>query len=403
MNTHLDRKVLYDKFFEGALCLIPIVSVLVPRALVFIPLLIAVLGIFSFRYIHGHWPAFSRLAFAWMGALCVLMVIWSIWSIDPDESMDRTIKTIPVLFGGPLLLGLCQQQQGAYFKRWFPYAVLIAGAICLVDLYADAPIYDFLRRGSDIERVNMSGLNRNVAAFFYFTLVALFILRASENKSRYALGFLITAAMIAALLATDSQSVQLAVLVAAVFYFIFPVNFKAAWVALGSALTALIFTAPWVAQKLFHTLALTADSNSWMSQGYAASRMEIWDFVSRRALQHPWIGHGVEATDVIKDFDTQMLYHKARHVLHPHNFMLQLWIEFGVIGPLFAAAFLLFILYRIHKLPPVSARACLAMLFAIMSVASTGYGLWQGMWLGAYGVLFAYIVLIFNQDIKKAP
>jgi O-antigen ligase len=124
-----------------------------------------------------------------------------------------------------------------------------------------------------------------------------------------------------------------------------------------------------------------------------APRLEIWDFISRRALQSPFIGHGTEATKSIT-FDTAQLYQPGKTILHPHNFALQLWIEFGAFGAALGAAFLGDILSRIYKFDLPLRRFSLALLMASLSVASTGYGLWQGWWLGVFCLLIAFIPLL---------
>ena len=58
--------------------------------------------------------------------------------------------------------------------------------------------------------------------------------------------------------------------------------------------------------------------------GYAGARMEIWDYVSRYALQNPLYGFGVEATRQVPSFGSTESYQEGQTILHPHNFVLQL-------------------------------------------------------------------------------
>ncbi|MEZ5918889.1 MAG: O-antigen ligase family protein [Alphaproteobacteria bacterium] len=112
-----------------------------------------------------------------------------------------------------------------------------------------------------------------------------------------------------------------------------------------------------------------------------------------RALEQPLHGFGIEATRALTDFDTRQLYSPTKGVLHPHNFTLQLWIEFGLPGVLLAGAFIGFILRKIGTLPGHAARVALATFIATLCVASTGYGLWQGWWLGSFAALAAFTVI----------
>lgn len=81
---------------------------------------------------------------------------------------------------------------------------------------------------------------------------------------------------------------------------------------------------------------------------------------------------------------------------------MQLWIEFGLIGAIAGSVFLKGLLYEIHKLEPLLARICLAGLMATLAVASTGYGLWQGWWLGAFVMMPAYSVIFMKIILLEA-
>src|SRR5436190_23671517 len=91
---------------------------------------------------------------------------------------------------------------------------------------------------------------------------------------------------------------------------------------------------------MFRILPPWIDHVPWLGYGqaFANNRLEIWDFVSRYALRHPLHGFGIEATRAVEAFDSQQIYQKKATILHPHNFAIQMWIEFGLIGGLLAAA-----------------------------------------------------------------
>ncbi len=129
--------------------------------------------------------------------------------------------------------------------------------------------------------------------------------------------------------------------------------------------------------------------------------MEIWDFVARRALENPLYGFGVEATKAMKDFDTARIYHPTTQILHPHNFALQIWIEFGVIGALLASGFFTWLCVSISKLNIAEARQCLPALMACITLAAVTYGLWQGWWLGSFILLAVFCVLSLDKKQAK--
>ena len=132
----------------------------------------------------------------------------------------------------------------------------------------------------------------------------------------------------------------------------------------------------------------------WFQNSYSANRLEIWDFVARYALENPLYGFGIEATKAVEDFDTRMLYHEDTTVLHPHNFALQFWIEFGVIGALFISAVIYYLFQIASYLKAPAGKLALASILAYMSVAATGYGFWQGWYMGLMIVMAAYCVIL---------
>lgn len=397
-DTPAENQSTYEKFFSGALCVLPVVAIIMPRALNVLPVLVALIALVLYRVYKGRWPEFHLASFLWMAALVALMALTTLWSVDPAGSLDRTLKTAPVLFGGALLFSLARNEKGEFFNAWFPFAFLTAGAVLLIELYAGAPFYHLAHERIPGD-VNLFYLNRGASLLMILAPLAVTCTLAATWKKqvKYGLYILYLALIVAVLYRTDSQSAQLAVIVGLAIYFFFPVKTRSAWIAAAVCLGLGILAAPWMAQYMFQVVPAYAENSSLAERGSGLQRLEVWDFIARRALERPLYGHGVEATRAITDFDSAMLYHHTREAMHPHNFVLQLWIEFGIWGPLFATVFFASVLRGAQKLEPVYARAAYAVFFTAISVAATGYGLWQGMWIGAFGMMFAFCAVAANK------
>ena len=390
---------IYNRIFMAALCFLPILGVAAPRALSFFPALIAVTGYVSYRLMAGRWPEVKTPLWLWLAGIIALMGLGYFWALDPEAVISRTLKTAPILLGGVLLVGFARAQDEVFkagFRRYFPWAVLIAGALCLIELYTAAPLYQAMRGTFDQGLDNLSGLNRGVVFLSLCGVTGLSLLQKNNP-----LTYVLIAVFTAIFYKTESQSAQLSFLVGLSFYFLFPLHKKFAWTGLAALLSATILSAPWLAQFLFGKLAGSAENIGWLQRSYAAQRLEIWDFISRRALERPWLGHGVEATRTITDFDTARIYYPMSEVLHPHNFALQVWIESGLLGAVFLCAFLLYLLRVYYQSGPSVARVSLPVLMACLSAAATGYGLWQGWWLGCFTALTALGILIGDQQSHR--
>lgn len=393
------------------LALLPLIGALVPRFLGFAPGILALGGIILYRIAYGRLPAFGGRIFGLLLAVCGLCLASAYWSFDAGKTIERTAKLSAVLFSGGALCVLIAALPADHLRgvaartaKLFTLSAILSLGVLVIDFYAGGLIYAVLRDMGDAE-INYSHMNRNVVAITFFLPFSLWFLRKVyvPNLLMRLILLCITAILvIAVFLATNSQSVQLAAAIMLILYVAFPYRQHYAWLALALIVIAALSLAPWIAQWMFNELAAHAGDNMWLWHGYAQDRMEIWDFVARKALEQPFSGFGLEATRDIAKFDTQMLYAKVDHVLHPHNFVIQLWVEFGVWGAALASAAFAVMLSAIYECPRSLQRFFLPLSMALLVVAAISYGLWQAWWLGLFMALLALSVLIARASHQSA-
>ena len=389
------------------LCILPLVGVLAPRLLGFLPAAMGLLSLPVFRIITGHWPALSKFYLITAIATVSLAALSSLWAFDSAFALERSGKIALVLFGGAALFTLMHTSEICW-PRWlgwvFPLCFLGSALLALSELITHGLIH-YSWRSSDVPLMstNVSITNRAVVLLCLLCPPTLMLLSRAGLlvRTKNMLFTLIVIAMIGILALTDSQSAHLAVLTTAFFWFGFPLARPKVWIVLGALIITGILSSPWLAQILYNTLASHMKGISWFAQAYAADRLEIWDFVARKALESPFYGFGIEATRHVEHFDTPMLYTPLDHVLHPHNAVLQIWIEFGALGALglsiFVAA-MMQILYQATQLcaDKTAARLPLSIFMAALVVSCTAYGFWQGWWLGLLTLLSALCVHIIK-------
>lgn len=335
-------------------------------------------------------------------ALCALMAASWLWALFPAITLAYILKTVPLILCCGLVLVIARNAppaQAALFNRFWPAAVIASGVVCFADIYGQGAVYKMLHSQSS-EAYRPSVSNRGTLVFMLSSLtlwpVLLQPLALSRRTNRFIIAALL-ALTLSVFMGTDSQSVQMALFAAAIFYVFFPCRSAWAWHGLIAGIVAGILSAPWLAQMMFHVLAAKAENMPWISQAYVANRMEIWDFISQKILERPLTGFGVEATRAIRDFHTAQIFQKSDTILHPHNFVLQIWIELGLPGALLLSWFIAKTLLAVKNLGPVRSRLCLPALMAVLLVACTSYGLWQGWWVALLGLLPAYAILLQNQ------
>lgn len=386
-------KFQYPLFIICALSILPTLAVFAPRALSFVPAALGLLSFGLYRVSYAKWPELNKKAVFILSAILALAAVSSLWAIDKTFALERAGKLCAVFLGGGLLISVASSLELSNVKKiskYLPIAVLFGMVLCGVEIYSRGELYMLLH--PDIESFNPAFLNRATVFCVLCFWPAIYIARTFAGNLKY-VQYALWIAIAAILIKADSQSSQLAFILGAAFYFLFPAGRKWAWWGFAIALIAGMIAAPWIASALFEQAAPHAQDWSWLRRSFAANRMEIWDFIARRALEKPLMGHGIEATRLIENFDTQMLYHPESTILHPHNFALQIWIEFGAMGIATFAAISIFILNAVSKLQTSAARLSMAVFISVLSVSATGYGIWQGWWVGATIAISAIAII----------
>jgi O-antigen ligase len=199
------------------------------------------------------------------------------------------------------------------------------------------------------------------------------------------------------MLTTDSQSAHLIIGLCAIFWMGFPVSNTKIWYGFWALLTGLLFAAPWFAQYMFNVLPPMIEGVEWFKQSYALNRLEIWDYIGRYIETNPIYGFGIEATRSIEDFDSAYLYDDKATVLHPHNFALQLWIEFGVMGAALGALAIGYVLKAMSQLDAARARLGVTVFIGLLCPAATAYGMWQGWFIGLFFMMAGYCLIAMQR------
>ena len=132
-------------------------------------------------------------------------------------------------------------------------------------------------------------------------------------------------------------------------------------------------------------------------------RRVIWSFSKEKILEKPLFGHGIFSSKVIGN-QYKVINHKNKMLpaipLHPHNSVLQLWLELGVIGIMLFYIFLYKIINNIYKIKKINrqfAAFSLVSLFQIFLIGQLSYGFWQIWWIS---IIFINII-IYNILYKK--
>lgn len=372
--------------FAGLCALIIFMAWQTPRLLAFGPSVIGLAGFLAYRQVFGKRPELLKPALWGVLLIVVMAAFSSLWAVNAPFALERSGKLALVLIPGVLFISLAAAFRAESMR---PYAWLVAAAVLVCalsvpfEILLDYPLYRIIHQPPEGISVYPAVMNRSAVTATVCLFPALVF--AVEKFGRKISAALFTIVYGFLFVVTESQSVQMALALGLFFYFFFPFRIKAAWAVFSAAIAVGMIAAPWIAVWMFANLPEKLSALPAIGSGgaNAAIRMEIWDSIARYALQRPLNGFGIEATRFITDFDAAGIYKKSNTVLHPHNFILQIWIEFGIVGILAAAGMFLSLLCGFYKnLTAAQNRIVLPTFIMIFSVATTGYGLWQGWWLG---------------------
>ncbi|MCB2106681.1 MAG: hypothetical protein KDE14_03220 [Rhodobacteraceae bacterium] len=161
------------------------------------------------------------------------------------------------------------------------------------------------------------------------------------------------------------------------------------FVAVVAVLVTLALGWGWLAD-----FALGHGGGAWLAQnvsGNWAQRLEIWTSVSDTIAQRPTAGFGYDAGRALgRESGADVPY------MHPHNGMLEAWLDFGLIGVVLLLGWIAATVRDVILIAPP--REVLATIAATIAAAAVfwlvSFGLTAEWWLAALGLTFAALKMI---------
>lgn len=122
----------------------------------------------------------------------------------------------------------------------------------------------------------------------------------------------------------------------------------------------------------------------------AQHRLYIWQFAVERIGEHPWLGWGLDASRAVPGGTLRPPVGFDYMPLHPHNSLLQVRLELGLVGAAVSAVLIGRGLVLAGRQPDRARVAIhVAMLGTYLMVGLSGYGVWQSWWIAAGWLIWA--------------
>jgi len=354
----------------------------------------------------------SILPLAGFAPLLVWMLLSAAWSLDGGASVDVTLRLVVLFLSGTLLVTSfaslpIERLAGPLTAVGLGFAG--ASVVVAVDLELGGHLARFLHE----PRLNGvdPALGYGRAATLHAILLAPVLVGLLRlGFPRLAVGFALLGA--AAILETSSLSAKTALAVGLFVLVAVWVVPRLRWIGLG------VFGCAVVGLPLIFPLPLGAEAACWLAdhKASAAHRLEIWSFVTERIRQRPLTGWGLDAARRLPDGTRPVVIHHCDEAgrpdgialsnqalpLHPHNAVLQVWLELGGVGVALGFGPLIFAIwhaFRIPKwrIPPVQAMIA-ATFAAAVSIGLISFGIWQEWFLSGLFTAAAFVVASARQS-----
>ena len=380
-----------------------------PRPLSIVPGIFGVLAFLAYPKVFGHRPAVPKPAVAICVVTCLFAFLSCLWAVDPSLSLTRAAKVTLLLLPSLFLLSVASALPKHLVLRYLwliPAAVAVNLVLIVIEIANDLTLLRFFQNIPAEQVIHLHELNRPAvaAALLFFPTLAILWQILDLRKS---VKLLMTAGLLALIISitlwSDSQGAGFAFMISALAFLLFPYRYKAAWVVAALILVGGIMTAPWTVQWGFKNYAAQINDMPFvgMGDGHGAQRLEIYDFLGKKILERPILGYGIEASRSMTmeaHFFTAPGTIANLNIFHPHNFALQLWMEFGLIGALAGCALALYLLWQVYSYGlDRYQRSMFATLIAFFAIISTTYNLWTGWWLG-FVLIFVTIMILLKKS-----
>ena len=185
------------------------------------------------------------------------------------------------------------------------------------------------------------------------------------------------------------------------------IAFVCVWIAgrIGVAAVAGMLALVAVLWGTFSTLAWGDDLPGWLSQHFTRNwglRVEIWHRVDELIHARPVLGYGFDAARVVGEpYAVAVGVSREVNFLHPHNGLLQVWLELGAVGVVLFLAWSALTLFSLQRRAAdrLSLAITLATALAVSVFWEVSFGIWYGWWLAAIGLTFIALRLAIRPSV----
>lgn len=345
--------------------------------------------------IHVAAPFFRSPA----GILTSVTLVWAavsfVWA--PHISGLAWLQTAIVFVLASLVSSAINQSSpdsSNALARPILYAVFGLVAVLLIERVTDGFLVGLHRTGETTDQ-RFNVMNGGLVLLSGLTFSTVALLRIKTHAWRKPLIFLAAVFVLTASYRMDA--VPVAIIGGALAYALVMRWHSPAFYLVTGGLA--LFALSWPVIAYF---ASTADLHVWFTEtvhpnwGY---RIAIWGRASELIRENVLVGYGFDASRYIGETAGLIPDAAGRtSFLHPHNGVLQVWLELGLVGiGLLTAAMVLGVRRLVQCAPNTEALAVAAgTITASATIWLLSFGIWQSWWLAVLSLNACVVVLVFK-------
>jgi peptidoglycan/LPS O-acetylase OafA/YrhL/O-antigen ligase len=344
---------------------------------------------------------YYMIAFA---AFIVFAAGSALWSPRPFALVELSSLSVRsevlrwglLMFAAGMLLAATQTltERGATWVIRFAKIALVVHFLLaiLLAVFADQLI-QFFYPGRPTDD-GVQNITRN--AMFMAVAAPFLILAVAEGRGRVFTAVVMIAVVIAVSgvsMLRELDAGYLALVAAFGCYLVMRVFPRNGFRILGGTLAAFVLAAPLLFQLI------SAGANAALATNSLQYRQAIWQHVLNLIWQKPWVGSGVGALRMEQDVIPSGVFEGQLYVPnHPHNMLLQLWAETGLVGAALVATILALVAWRLprpYTLGPATPR--IAAIIGGFCASLISFDIWNEAWWAVFCLLGTLAAVHFRQ------
>lgn len=315
------------------------------------------------------------------------------WTVDRGITRRGLVEGLPELVFALGLAAAWPLVSGPRDARWLVGGVAAAGGLILFEHLAGMPLHALVRARGEAWDLKRSAIP---------PLLLLWPAAALCWPRRRAIVAALVASVAAGAAASHSGAPAAALACGAVLFAVALRAPRAALAFVGAILVALVLTAPWTGTVL--SRALPPEATATLREEHAEHRLSIWHAFQRRGFDRPLLGHGFDASFKVaesarRDGAPVSAEDEAIVGFHPHDVMLQFWVELGALGLALASVVFCFVMGRLARRRGAALAARLGLLASVLGVGLVGLSAWQAWWLAS---IAASLLWLAHADAAEA-